>query len=164
VTHRAVIALASAAALAGLAACGGAASPPTAAASPGGPVRFVQETRADAELRSAGREGVLQLDASGCFRLAPGGPALVWPAEAALDLTEPGVVRVFNTVTGQAVRVGDRVQVVGGLAAPGELPVLNRPLGPCAGALWEVAAFEARRTAQAEAPRRFSSLWSRAAG
>ena len=147
-TSQPVIAAAAALGLLGLGACSGAAAPaPAAAEAPvaaGGPVRFIQDVGAQADLRRDGREGVLHLDSSGCFRVGTEGPALVWPAQAALDLAEPGVVRVHDRTTGASVRVGERVWVAGVQTDPQAVTELNRPLGPCQGPLLDVAGFEPR--------------------
>jgi len=136
-------------ALLSVAACGGAAAPqprPTAEAAPtsavGGPVRLIQETRRASLGKQALSIGVLTVDEQGCLRLNGSGPTLIWPAEAALDLTEPGAVKVFDRSDGSSVRVGERVALGGGSFPAGPLPALNQPLGACAGDVWDVDSFE----------------------
>jgi len=145
---RRLVSLLAASALLGTAACTGAVMAPAPAAeappAAGGPVRFVQEVRGEVDLDRQGLEGVLQLDEAGCFRVGSNGPALVWPAAAALDLAEPGVVRVHHRSTGASVRVGERVWIAGAATDPDAVSELNRPLGTCAGPLLDVAAFAPR--------------------
>ena len=135
--------LLAAALLTGCGAAGGAPSPEAGSpAAASGPVHFVQEVRPSTDGKEALNRGVLTLDGAGCLRLGESGPVLVWPAEAVLDLTQPGVVRILDGRGGPAVRVGDGVALGGG-SFPGDgRPTLSRPLGPCAGELWDVDSFE----------------------
>lgn len=146
---RLLVSLLAAGALSGVSACGGAIGPgasarsqPTAAPSPvAGPVHFVQRTDSGLIERTAGARGVLTLDSQGCFRLGQGGPVVVWPAHAALDLTKPGVVEVFNRVQGGSVRVGDPVSLGGGEFSEHRFGSLSRPLAPCQGPALGVDSF-----------------------
>jgi hypothetical protein len=113
-----------------LAACGGArpAEPGAAAVAVAGPVHFLQAQIAAAPARTAA--GALRLDTEGCLRL--GEAAILWPADAALDISRPGVVRVFHQETGAAVRVGQTVTLA---AAP------STASGRCAGPALSVSSF-----------------------
>lgn len=105
-----------------------------------GPVHLLQ-SQGPGPLRGEGWEGVLRLDAQGCFRLGSDtNPVLVWPRETAVDLTEPGVVRVFDRRSGASVEVGEAV-TLGGADATAETVSLGRPAAPCSGALWVVKSF-----------------------
>ncbi len=146
---RLLVSLLAAAALSGVSACGAIGTDASArsqsvAAAPApvaGPVHFVQRTDVGLIERTAGARGVLTLDAQGCFRLGEGGPVLVWPAHAALDLTQPGVAQVFHRVQGGSVRVGDRVSLGGGEFSEHRSASLSRPLGPCTGPAFGVDSF-----------------------
>lgn len=138
--------------------CGAAADPqarPTAESSTapiGGPVRLIQETRRASVGKAALAMGLLSVDAQGCLRLNGTGPVLIWPAEAALDLTEPGVVKIFDRRDGRTVRVGERVALGGGSFADGPLSAFNQPLGPCEGAVWDVDSFQTAAEFEARYP------------
>lgn len=134
--------------------CSGAAQPgrsstatraQTSASAPrvAGPVHFIQTAQPSARRTPNALNGVLTLDAQGCLRAGEGGPVLVWPAEAGLDLTEPGVVRVFHP-GGAAVRVGEAVRLAGAELPADAAPPLSRPLGPCQGTLLSVDGFAPR--------------------
>ncbi|MBW3559875.1 MAG: hypothetical protein KY449_08925 [Proteobacteria bacterium] len=139
-------------------AAGGPAKPEAPGFVASGPVHFLQETQREDTSKSALNQGVLTLDAAGCLRVGRGGPLLVWPAHAALDLTQAGKVRVFDRRTGEAVRVGEAVALAGGELSAAGPASLNRPLGPCQGKLWNVdsfqplAAFKARYPQGPDAP------------
>jgi hypothetical protein len=84
---------------------------------------------------------VLRLDAQGCFRVGgDAGAVLVWPEDAAVDLTEPGVVRVFDRGSGVSVQVGESRGAWRWAGSAEELS-LDRPLAPCTGSLWAVNSF-----------------------
>ena len=95
-----------------------------------GPVRLVYHQGAGA--LGAVAEGVLRLDEQGCLRLID--RALAWPAQAGLDLSQPGVVRVFRRDEDVSVRVGEKVAV---LAASTDAPAPSA----CAGPQWAVTRF-----------------------
>ena len=119
-----------------LAACSGARPPERAVAA--GPVHFVQETQPSEVSLTASAQGRLELDGQGCLRLK--GHVLIWPAEAALDLSEPGVVKIRDRRSRAAVRVGEQVALGGG-AYGGYVPQTNRPIAPCNGPLLNVDSF-----------------------
>ena len=89
-----------------LGACQGARpAEPAAAGQPvAGPVRLVHHHGAPVASPQAVASGVLRIDDRGCLRLND--RALVWPAEAALDISQPGVVRVFRRDENVSVQVG----------------------------------------------------------
>ena len=94
-----------------LAGCSGSRAPERAArVVVAGPVHFLQ-AEGEAAAPAVVSRGVLKVDRQGCLRL--NNRALVWPAGAALDLSQPGAVRVFNRDEGVSVRVGEPVALLG---------------------------------------------------
>jgi hypothetical protein len=77
--------------------------------------------------------GVLRVDPHGCLRLND--RMLAWPAEAALDLSQPGVVRVFRRDEAVSVQVGESVALL--VAAPS---AATAPAA-CPGPQWAVTRF-----------------------
>lgn len=132
--------------------CGAAAGSPGRGEGEGpraaGPVQFVRETHRSNVMLTVLRRGTLALDAQGCLRL--GDSALVWPAEAALDLSEPGVVKIVDRRDGSTVRVGEAVALGGGGYPAGYAPETNRPLAPCGGRIWNVDSFRTAADWEAE--------------
>lgn len=60
------------------------------------------------------RTGTVVLE-NGCLRLSGErrNSVIVWPNEAALDLTQPGKVRILNRISGKTVEVGNRIDLGG---------------------------------------------------
>lgn len=107
-----------------LAACNGAHPPERTGAVVAGPVHFLQQKGPTSAPATVAR-GVLNVDGQGCLRLND--RALMWPAEAALDLSQPGAVRVYSREEGASVQVGQPVAV---LATPESAPSATVCPGP----------------------------------
>lgn len=132
VTFRPIFILAAAAALLG--ACNGSRPPERAAVAVAGPVHFLHQDRLPPAAPAQIARGVLNVDGQGCLRLND--RALLWPAEAALDLSEPGAVRVFSRQEGASVRVGQSVAL---LASPQPGPLPGSSASVCPGPQLAVA-------------------------
>jgi len=123
------------AAAASLAGCNAArpAEPATTAAV-AGPVRLIHHHQTEASVRAVAN-GTLTVDPLGCLRL--GSQLVVWPQNAALDLTKPGVVRIFHRNDDASVEVGEPVSLlVTTVAEPAPAP-------SCPGPQLAVARFDA---------------------
>lgn len=93
-----------------LSACNAAGSSEPAAQPVAGPVRLIHHHPApDAPLQAVVK-GTLRVDDKGCLRLRD--QLVVWPEAAALDLTKPGVVRVFHREDSASVQVGQNVTLL----------------------------------------------------
>ena len=116
-----------------LGACQGARPAEPSAPAVSGPVRLAHHHGLHPASPQAVASGVLEVDRQGC--LGVGDRVLVWPDQTALDLSQPGVVRVFRRDESVSVRVGEEVAMLVGAPAGAVIP------SACPGPHWAVARF-----------------------